>query len=617
MSIFTEKKSGFKFTCDDSTPAAQAIIRSGFSTHALIEWCGQYLTHDTNFIDVGAHMGSYSLILSSLCNKVYAFEPAATTRGWLHTALEENGITNVQVYDAALDADDGTADLYHVSPDGLKSSLFKVLGVTDIEEVPVRTLDSYGFTDVSFLKINVNGAEARVIQGALKTLEANQYPPILVESSEQVVQSLLRQVGYQVFPVSGCEGVYLASDHSKRPKKVAASQATVAEVYESGVEPTDFAGWLALATHYREARMYLRAYNCGKQGLALTQYPRHRIQIEYEVAIAAFYVGAIEEALTLGNKVLLSFLADWELRNSLLNVLARALRPLPVKRRVLLQPPAVPGYCPSSTSIIPDWDGFRACVRTVNYVINEQGGYIIHDSQDRVHTTNYLMELDGELRPSSTSKLVDGSGVPLYPQNILGLEDVRIFGTRQLFAVYPEVNAERTPQICYGEYNEAGVITKLLPLSVTAKLQCEKNWLPFVRGEEVLFIYNIAPFQLYRLDITTGAATLLKQESLCDENINDFRGSAPPIAYKGGWLAAIHQVYHDSPRKYFHRLIWFDSDFTTMRYSDLFYFQALDIEYTLALCHSPEGLLIPYSFRDSSAVIAVVEYAVVDGMLQL
>jgi FkbM family methyltransferase len=609
MSVFTEKQSGFKFTMDDTSAAAQAIIRSGFSTHGLIEWCRQYLSSDSTFIDVGAHIGSYSLILSSQCRTVHAFEPAATTRAWLQAAIETNAITNVHVYEAALGAQEGTADLYHCSPDGLRTSLRKVLGVTDVEEVSVKTLDSYSFTDVSFIKISVNGTELDVLRGATSTLEQHHYPRILVETRDNAVQTCLRELGYKVFPVTGCEGMYLASDHPQHPQK--AKKDPVSK------EPTEFADYLELARLHRNKRMYLQAYHSAHRGLALTQYPRHKIQMQYELAIAAFYVGEVAESLEVANKVLVSFLTDWETRNGILHLIGRSLRPLPVKRRVRLEPPLETGYCPSSTSIIPHGTGFRACVRTVNYVLDDVGGYTIHDTQGRVQTTNYIMEFDRDWRPTASMKLVDHSGVRLYSQNILGLEDVRIFGTNQFLAVYPEVNAERLPQVCYGEYDASGAVTKLLPLTVTQKLQCEKNWLPLVRGNEVLFIYNIGPFQLYRLNTDTGAVKVLKHQALCDENINDFRGSAPPIPYKDGWLAAIHQVYHDNPRNYFHRLVWFDFDFTTIKYSDLFYFQDVDIEYTLALCHSEEGLLIPYSFRDSSAVIAVLEYAEVDRMLKL
>lgn len=619
MSTFKEKKSGFKFTIDASTGPANSIINEGLKFHALIEWCGQYLSDTTDFIDIGAHMGSYALILSSTCRTVHAFEPGSAARAWLHTAIEDNTIPNVKVYDNALSFHDELVDLYHFSPDGLQSSLCKAMGVTSVEEVETRTLDSFHFTNVGFIKISVNGSELDVLKGAKSTLETNQYPQVFVHSTpakRDAVHAWFKELGYKVHPVTGGDDFYLASDHPSRPKKVVAKEDSIVQKYERGEAPADFNDCLALAKHYRDARMYMRAYKCAQLGLTLTQYPRHKIQLQYELSIAAFYIGKLNECLEHGSLVMLSFLTSWEVRNHMLRVISRCLRPLKAKRYISLDAPVENGYCSSSTSLVPHWDGFRACIRTVNYVINDEGGYIIHDADSRVRTTNYLMNLDFNLSGGSTARLVDNSGVKLYPLNILGMEDVRLFGDHQLFAVYPEVNDQRIPQMCYGEYDDTGSVTKLIPLNAASQLQCEKNWLPFILNGEVHFIYNISPFQLYRLNTTTGEVTLVKRESLCDENINDFRGSAPPIPHRGGWLAVIHQVYHSSPRNYFHRLVWFNRDFTQMKYSELFYFQHLDIEYTLSICHSDQGLIIPYSYRDSSCVLAIIDYAEINRMIE-
>src|SRR5262249_10332123 len=49
------------------------------------------------------------------------------------------------------------------------------------ERAEIRTLDSYGYTGVRLLKIDVEGMELEVIKGAAATLEKSGYPPIIFE----------------------------------------------------------------------------------------------------------------------------------------------------------------------------------------------------------------------------------------------------------------------------------------------------------------------------------------------------------------------------------------------------------------------------------------------------
>lgn len=70
--------------------------------------------------------------------------------------------------------------------------------------VKVNTLDSYGFTGVSFIKIDVEGYEASVIRGAFETIKLN-HPVILVEIEQRHIGNdsifsifnLIEELGYQ------------------------------------------------------------------------------------------------------------------------------------------------------------------------------------------------------------------------------------------------------------------------------------------------------------------------------------------------------------------------------------------------------------------------------------
>jgi len=227
-------------------------------------------------------------------------------------------------------------------------------------------------------------------------------------------------------------------------------------------------------------------------------------------------------------------------------------------------------------------------------------------------------------------EVVYNSGVKLYPKNILGMEDIRLFGSNYFFCTYLELNESRTPQIGWGTYDsETGSVTRMVPLMAGTELKCEKNWLPFIGDDdEIYIIYAMGPFQLYKLDKETGDIKEIKRLTLGDgltdispdapstgRYINDFRGSSSPILYKNYYLATIHQVYHAEPRKYFHRFVAFDKDFTTIKFSLPFYFDKVGVEFNLSICQSDEGMLMSYSYNDSTSTIAVVDYNIIDGML--
>jgi hypothetical protein len=81
------------------------------------------------------------------------------------------------------------------------------------------------------------------------------------------------------------------------------------------------------------------------------------------------------------------------------------------------------------------------------------------------------------------------------------------------------------------------------------------------------------------------------------------RGSANPILSPDGksYLALVHTVKYDTPRKYFHHLVTLDK--TTLRPTRIslpFYFETLGIEYCIGVTTRPYNkLLFVYSTFDA------------------
>jgi FkbM family methyltransferase len=116
--------------------------------------------------DVGAHKGYVSLAAARRVGptgRVYAFEPSEANLWFLRNHIRWNSVANVEVVAGALGDRDG------IERFGGRSSLAKKLGGGD-EVVRVRRaetlLDSGACRAPQFLKIDVEGAEARVLRGA-------------------------------------------------------------------------------------------------------------------------------------------------------------------------------------------------------------------------------------------------------------------------------------------------------------------------------------------------------------------------------------------------------------------------------------------------------------------
>lgn len=137
----------------------------------------QYVRKSHTFVDVGAHVGYYSLIASRLADKVYSFEPSPETYNLLLENLADNKADNVIPRKCAVSDYSGTMILYHDGSPASNSAYVK--GTKFI--VSCDTLDNLmEGRRVDFIKMDCEGNEVRVLKGAVKTL-ADNYMSLLTE----------------------------------------------------------------------------------------------------------------------------------------------------------------------------------------------------------------------------------------------------------------------------------------------------------------------------------------------------------------------------------------------------------------------------------------------------
>jgi len=143
-------------------------------------------------MDIGAHWGLYSLLISRAVGpsgKVYAFEPVPQIFIRLKEHIALNNAANVIPVPIALSDGKGVAKM---SVRGGGSSLFRHLS-DEFVEVQVERLDDFvereGIERVDAIKIDVEGAELKVIRGADKTIRRDK-PILMVEIQAATLQAV-------------------------------------------------------------------------------------------------------------------------------------------------------------------------------------------------------------------------------------------------------------------------------------------------------------------------------------------------------------------------------------------------------------------------------------------
>lgn len=151
-------------------------------------------------VDIGANIGYYSLIAASLTGDngiVYAFEPEPTTYALLCKNIDVNNYTNIVAIQKAVSNQQGNAEFW-VDKAGIAISSFSKDNVMAFSNAPLVglsedpisvkletvALDEF-FENLSnkidFIKIDTQGAEGLIIEGAEKILRGNDNIKIIME----------------------------------------------------------------------------------------------------------------------------------------------------------------------------------------------------------------------------------------------------------------------------------------------------------------------------------------------------------------------------------------------------------------------------------------------------
>jgi FkbM family methyltransferase len=193
----TSTINGYKIT---TNYAMGGISRAIVEEHSFEPLATKLFIENTHkrigdIIDVGANIGYYTLLAAQLLQqeskgyKVHAFEPESKNFSNLSNNVSLNDFTNVEKYNLALSDKKGKAKLYTSK---IESGEHNITGSHNLKdnscEISTTTLDelwySKGTKQIRVIKIDVEGAECKVLSGASRTLTHN-HPTMFIECWEE------------------------------------------------------------------------------------------------------------------------------------------------------------------------------------------------------------------------------------------------------------------------------------------------------------------------------------------------------------------------------------------------------------------------------------------------
>lgn len=139
------------------------------------------------FIDAGANIGLMTLHAAQVVGatgEIHAFEPHPRTYGMLSRNVERNGFTCVTAHPLALGASAGQATLYDRDNVGRGGSTLHDPGEGKTGmTVEIAVLDAVFSGAADVLKVDVEGHEIEMLEGARSLLSSPSPPAVIVECS--------------------------------------------------------------------------------------------------------------------------------------------------------------------------------------------------------------------------------------------------------------------------------------------------------------------------------------------------------------------------------------------------------------------------------------------------
>lgn len=197
-----------------------SVFRTKITTKepGTVQWIEENIKPGSVFYDIGANVGVFAIIAHKTAPtaKVYAFEPNfGTYKSLVFNLMENKCQKEVSPLMIPLSAKTGRTSFFYQSlepgtsqhsvdesVDGEGKAFIPVLSTGVISYSIDDLVTKYGFEYPTHIKIDVDGMEYDILQGARNVLEKGSVQSIIVEfckknPKSQLIEGYLKSMGYQ------------------------------------------------------------------------------------------------------------------------------------------------------------------------------------------------------------------------------------------------------------------------------------------------------------------------------------------------------------------------------------------------------------------------------------
>ncbi|WP_338767946.1 FkbM family methyltransferase [Bernardetia sp. ABR2-2B] len=201
--------------CYPDSTSSMWLIYSYFYDKKEFVFLSKYLKNTDTVFDIGANIGIYSLWMSKFVEdgKIIAFEPDPKNHQRCKEQLLVNNLQHIVLEDIALADQNGILE-FSIGKDMENHLLLNIKESKALNSIEVKSqkMDDYcqeeNISSLDFVKIDVEGAEKFVFEGANKLLTSQKIKCILLEVNQQQekfdtgkkdVAAILREAGYSFY----------------------------------------------------------------------------------------------------------------------------------------------------------------------------------------------------------------------------------------------------------------------------------------------------------------------------------------------------------------------------------------------------------------------------------
>lgn len=204
--VFATPEGKFCLEPDSKDTIKQTLQKGHVWEPELVEVFRRQVHAGDTVVDAGAFIGEHTKQLAKLVGpsgRVIAFEPQLRIYEELLVNLDLDGVTNVRAEFAALGDKLDRVSMGAARDDNEGATAIGTRSDQN-NRVELRTLDSYALPKIAFMKIDVEGFERQVLEGARQTI-ARDHPTMVIEvwpEHRAAVLPLLDQLGYTTTAVT-------------------------------------------------------------------------------------------------------------------------------------------------------------------------------------------------------------------------------------------------------------------------------------------------------------------------------------------------------------------------------------------------------------------------------